>query len=72
MNSVTIRDSLLVKHYHHNADEMKMKRMGDVQHACDKTAYKIPVKKSEGKDHLAKLGVEDRTTIKWILQKQYG
>jgi hypothetical protein len=45
-----------------------MKGVGRAARMC-KTAYKISVKKSEEKDHLAKLGVEDRMTIKWILQK---
>ena len=40
MNSVTVRDSLLLKYYHHNADEMKEDKEGwDAQHACAKTAY---------------------------------
>ena len=34
MNSVTVRDSLLLEHYHHNADEMKMKRMGGAARRC--------------------------------------
>jgi hypothetical protein len=36
-----------------------------------RNAYKILVEKSEEKNHLEDLGIDERIILRWIMKKQY-